>query len=92
MTTNAVWMKVDPERVLYALQHEAAEKVKSAGSELVLDFSSVPRIDPGAVKALEEVARLAADQSVKVVLCGVNVDIYRVLKLVKLAQRFEFLG
>jgi anti-anti-sigma regulatory factor len=92
MTMNAVWMKVDPERVLHALQQDAAEKVTSAGGEVVLDFSSVARIEPGEIKALEELAQLAGDRSVKVVLCAVNADIYRVLKLVKLAQRFHFLG
>ena len=57
---------------------------------MVLDFSAVRRIDPNAVKALEELAGLADDRSVKVVLRAVNMDIYRVLKLLKLAPRFSF--
>jgi hypothetical protein len=39
---------------------------------------------------MEELVDRADNQSVKVVLCEVNVDIYKVLKLVKLAPRFSF--
>jgi anti-anti-sigma regulatory factor len=79
MTTHAVWIQ------------EAVEKVNGAQSEVVVDFSAVPRIDGNAVRALEELAALADAKSVKVVLRAVNVDIYRVLKLMKLTGRFSFL-
>jgi anti-anti-sigma regulatory factor len=91
MTTNGVWIKVDPERVVDALQHEAVEMVNGAESEVVLDFSSVLRIDPSVAGAMEELAGRADDKSVKVVLRAVNMDIYKVLKLLKLTQRFSFL-
>jgi anti-anti-sigma regulatory factor len=79
MTTHAVWIQ------------EAVEKVNCAQSEVIVDFSAVPRIDGNAVRALEELAALADAKSVKVVLRAVNVDIYRVLKLMKLTGRFSFL-
>ena len=63
----------------------------SAEGDVVLDFSSVRRIDPSALRAMEELAGIADDKAVKVVLRGVNVDIYKVLKLVKLTSRFSFL-
>ena len=44
---------------------EAIEKVKSGESEVILDFSSVRRIDTNMVGALEELARLADGKSVK---------------------------
>ena len=69
---------------------EAIEKVKSGESEVVLDFSSVRRIDTNMVGALEELAGLAGGKSVKVVLRAVNTDVYRVLKQLKLTQRFTF--
>jgi anti-anti-sigma regulatory factor len=78
MTTNAVWVKVDPER---AWQQE----VKIAEGQVVLDFSSVRRIDASVVRALEELAGR------NIVLRAVNTDIYKVLKLLKLADRFTFL-
>ena len=79
MTTNAAWIQ------------EAVKKVNRGESEVMLDFSGVPRIDGDAVRALEELAALAEAKSVKVVLRAVNVGIYRVLKLLKLTQRFSFL-
>jgi anti-anti-sigma regulatory factor len=83
-------LEVDGERVVHALQ-EAGEKLDRADGEVVLDFSSVRRIDPGAVREMERLADIADDKAVKVVLRGVNIDIYKVLKLVKLAPRFSFL-
>jgi anti-anti-sigma regulatory factor len=79
MTTDVVWIQ------------EAVEKVKSAEGDVVLDFSSVRRIDSSVVTALEELAGMAEGRSVKVVLRAVNVDVYKVLKLLKLSQRFAFL-
>jgi anti-anti-sigma regulatory factor len=69
---------------------EAIEKVKSGESQVVLDFSSVTRIDANVVGALEELAGLANGKPAKVTLRGVNTDIYRVLKQLKLTQRFTF--
>jgi anti-anti-sigma regulatory factor len=69
---------------------EAIEKVKSGESEVILDFSSVLRIDTNMVGALEELAGLADGKSVKVVLRAVNTDVYRVLKQLKLARQFTF--
>jgi anti-anti-sigma regulatory factor len=69
---------------------EAIAKVNSGESEVILDFSSVRRIDTNMVGALEELARLAGSTSAKVVLRAVNTDVYRVLKQLKLTQRFTF--
>lgn len=85
----AVFLNVDTARVVPAL-HEAGEKLDGAEGELALDFSSVIRIDSNAVQALEELARHADAKSVKVVLRGVNVDVYKVFKLVGLTRRFSF--
>jgi anti-anti-sigma regulatory factor len=79
MTTQAVWIQ------------QAVDKLNSGEKDVILDFSSVPRIDGNAVSAIEELAALADEKSVKVVLRAVNVDVYRVLKLLKLTQRFTFL-
>jgi len=89
MAMMAVWLKIDEERVVQALQ-EAGEKLDSAEGEVVLDFSSVRRIDPSVLRGMEEFVGLADEKSVKVALRGVNVGVYKVLKLVKLASRFSF--
>ena len=91
MAMTAVFLNIDDQRVVPALQ-EAGEKLDGAQGETVLDFSSVRRIDSSALRALEEFARLADEKAVKVVLRGVNVDVYKVLKLMKLTRRFSFVN
>jgi len=89
MAMAAMWQKIDEERLVLALR-EAEDKLDSAEGEVVLDFSSVRRVDPNAIRAMQEFANTADDKAVKVALRGVNVDVYKVLKLVKLASRFSF--
>ncbi len=90
MSTISQFLKIDPERVADCLQMAGA-KLDGAPVETTLDFSSVLRIDPKSLIAMEELARCADEKAVKVGLRGVNVEIYKVLKLVKLASRFSFL-
>lgn len=91
MATIASWLKIDGQHVVQNLQ-DARDRLDSADGELVLDFASVHRIDPSAVKVIEKLASAADEKSVKVVLRGVNVEVYKVLKLVRLARRFSFVG
>ncbi len=87
MTMIADVYKVDSERVAQALA-EARENLNSTESEVTLDFSGVRRIDPKGLGAMEDIAAAADAKSVKIVLRGVNVDVYKVLKLARLAPRF----
>jgi anti-anti-sigma regulatory factor len=91
MGTIAVMFKIDGERVIPALQ-QAGEKLDTANGQLVLDFSAVRRIDPASLSALEELAGRADGRGVKLALRGVNIDVYKVLKLARLAPRFSFLS
>ena len=91
MAMLPVFLNIDEERVVSALQ-EVGGNLDRAQGEAILDFSSVRRIDSSALQAMEEFARIADDKAVKVVLRGVNVDVYKVLKLVKLAHRFSFVN
>ena len=91
MTTIAVWLKVDRERVAHDLV-AACERLHSADGEVVLDLSEVRRIDPGAVHAIDKLATRADEKAIKIVLRGVNVAVYKVLKLMKLAPRFTFVS
>jgi anti-anti-sigma regulatory factor len=91
MALTAVRLNNDEERVGLALD-EARKKLDGADGEAVLDFSSVSRVDSDGLRALEEFARLADEKAVKVVLRGVNVDVYKVLKLLKLTRRFSFVS
>ena len=91
MEVNVLGLKIDGEHVADALQ-TVREKLDSANGELDLDFSSVHRLDPAALKELEELAGIADGKSVKIILRGVDVGVYKVLKLVKLTPRFSFLN
>ena len=91
MAIVAVWQRIDEESVVVALQ-EAGEKLDSAEGEVVLDFSLVHRVDASAMRAIEEFANAADAKAVRVALRGVNVDVYKVLKLVKLTSRFSFVA
>jgi anti-anti-sigma regulatory factor len=62
----------------------------SAERELVLDFSGVERLDPAAIRELEDLAAKARERSVQLVLRGVPVQVYKVLKLVAAAGQFSF--
>jgi anti-anti-sigma regulatory factor len=89
MTMIPVLLNIGEKRVVPALQ-EAAEKLDRTQGEAVLDFSSVHRIDSSGLRAIEEFVGVADDKGVKVVLRGVSVGVYKVLKLAKLASRFSF--
>jgi anti-anti-sigma regulatory factor len=89
MGVISVLLKLDQKQMVPALQ-EVCQTLDAAGGELVLDFSAVRRIDSNAVRAIEQLACTADGKAVKVVLRGVNVDVYKALKLVKLASRFSF--
>ena len=89
MAMTAVWFKIDEKHFVQALQ-EAGRKLGSVENELILDFSSVGRIDPSALSAMESFVGLADTKGVKVVLRGVSVSVYKVFKLLALASRFSF--
>ncbi len=91
MAMIAVWLKIDEDRVLPALQ-DARDKLDTADGELLLDFSTVRRVDPQILRAMDDLAVAADGKMVKIVLRGVNVDVYKALKLMKLASRFSFVG
>ena len=91
MGTIAVMFKIDGEGVAPALQ-QAGEKLDKANGQMVLDFSTVRRVDPAALSAIAELAAVADARGVKLALRGVNIDVYKVLKLAKLAPRFSFLS
>ncbi|HVZ19214.1 MAG TPA: STAS domain-containing protein [Terriglobales bacterium] len=90
MATIAEWVKMDANNLEQSL-HEAREKLNCADRELVLDFAAIGRIGSNALIALEQLSASAQEKSVKLVLRGVTVEIYRVLQAAKLAKHFSFL-
>ncbi len=66
-----------------AMVEEALGKLETGG-DVVIDFSPVRRLASGDLRELRKLAHAAEEKSVKVGLCGVDVFVYRVLKLAKL--------
>ena len=91
MATTLAEIRLNQDGVAEALG-DVLESLSSNNGEVALDFSAVHRIDPAAVRALEDLAQAAPNRPAKVVLRGVNIDVYRVLKLMKLTPRFTFLS
>lgn len=85
-TVSNVWLRVDGSDPGDDLR-QAAGRLKEAGGEAVVDFSAVKRIDAGALSALEKLAREAESSGVKLALYGVNVSVYKALKVMKLVPR-----
>jgi len=89
MTTLVEWHKVDGAQIAKVLR-ETSQDLEGRGGEVLLDFSAVQRIDPPGLLALEDLADAAEKKSVKVVLRGLNVNVYKVLKVARLSGRFSF--
>jgi anti-anti-sigma factor len=90
---TAVLLNVDAYKdgIVPALK-EAARDLDKAPGEIVLDFSCLRRIDSSGLRALTEFAQQAEEKSAKVVIRGANIDVYKVLKLMKLTRRFSFIN
>jgi anti-anti-sigma regulatory factor len=73
-----------------ALVRSALERLDTARDEVILDFSGVRRVDPVALRSLAELAAKAEARSVRILLEGVNIEIYKVLRLVGLGTQFSF--
>jgi anti-anti-sigma regulatory factor len=90
MATVSTFQKIDVEHVAECLQ-SLGEKLGAGNGETILDFSAVRKIDPITLRALTQLADAAEINGTRITLRAVNVEIYKVLKLVKLAPRFVFL-
>ena len=77
---------------LAPLIQEALEGLKTADSALTIDLSGVRRLDPAALPLFERLAAESRNQAVRLTLSGVDVRVYKVLKLSGLAAQFSFLS
>ena len=88
---SIVSLKLDGADLVESLQ-AAGQKLEEMEGDMILDLSSVHGVSPAALSAMSDFADVAEDKSVNVVLRNVNVDVYRVLKLARLAQRFSLVS
>ncbi|HUK46976.1 MAG TPA: STAS domain-containing protein [Terriglobales bacterium] len=89
MATVSVLRNLD-EAQLASMLEKASEMLADNIREVVMDFSAVRRINASAIPAMEEFICVAEEKGITVVLLGVNVHVYKALKLVKLASRLSF--
>jgi len=92
MTTCFVWSPVAGKDPADSLRTDAAEMLRTAEGDLILEFSSMCRIGSGELRALGGLADLAEQRGVKVRLRNVNASVYKTLILLKLARRFTFVS
>lgn len=90
MATVVASAKIEKESIVSSLE-EAERQLGAAEGDLVLDFTSLRWLDANAVRAMKQLADAAGAKGVKIALRGVNVEVYRVLKLLELTPRFSFL-
>ena len=91
MATMATMQELN-ERNVATILLELGKTLNHTQGEVVVDFSSLRRVDGIVLHALEEFAAKAESSSVRVTLRGVNVDVYKVLALVQLTSRFSFVN
>jgi anti-anti-sigma regulatory factor len=89
MPKIAVRVKVDDANIATTID-KVSEKLNASEGEVLIDCNALMRLDGGALRALEDLARLAREKETKVVLRGMNVELYRVLKLTRLTSTFVF--
>lgn len=90
METDTLCLKIDGSNVMAELLK--AEESLEGRQELALDFSGVSRIDSAGLEGLQKFARRAEDRKTKVTLRGLNVNVYKTLKLARLTPAFSFVN
>lgn len=88
MTMATESVVIDPKDIAQSLA-DVRKMLDGAETEVVLDFCEVERIDPKGLGAMEDLAAAAEAVPVKIALRGLNVNVYKVLKLARLAGRFR---
>ena len=84
-------IRVDGRNAAHSLVEALKALPDTEGADVVLDLSSVARVDTVAVSALGDLATAAAERKLQLTLHGVTVDVYRVLTLTGLAAKFRFM-
>ena len=75
-----------------ALQILADAAKKLADGDVVLDFSAVQRLDSELLHRLDELVIMADRKAARITMRNVNIDVYKVLKLMKLTRRLSFVN
>ena len=89
METNAAFLSIDEGNLTSAFE-TAGETLEGEPGQFGVDLSCVRRIDSVGLNAIQDFAHRADEKKVKVVLRGVNANVYKMLKLARLTRHFLF--
>ena len=89
-TVKASSFVIDEEHIAQQL-NEIREKLPTEEPEVLLDFFLAQTLNPADIRALEDLAGAADASNARIVLRGVNVEMYKVLKLAGLCDKFSFI-
>lgn len=81
-------LRIDGNDVRASLQKAGESLV----GDVVLDLSLVHTIDANGLRALQEFSSTTETKKIKVTLRGVNVTLYKALKLARVARSFDFVN
>jgi anti-anti-sigma regulatory factor len=89
METNTAFLSIEENNLISAFE-KARQAMDGEAQQLGVDLSCVHRIDSAGLNAIQDLAHRADEKKVKVVLRGVNVNVYKMLKLARLTRHFSF--
>lgn len=81
----------EEQRLMISLE-KAAQNLERHEGEIVIDFSSVRRIGTNGLMYMEALSTSPRERNATIVLQNVGVDVYRILRLLKLNQGFSFVN
>jgi anti-anti-sigma regulatory factor len=89
METNTAFLSIDEGNLTSAFEN-AGKTLDGEREQFGVDLSCVRRIDSAGLNAIQDFAHRADEKKVKVVLRGVNANVYKMLKLARLTRHFLF--
>jgi anti-anti-sigma regulatory factor len=92
MPIEPILITVDGDGGLAAALEQAAGRLNPAEGDVLVDLSEVARVDAAAIRALKGLVQAAEGNGVTISLRGVNVGVYKVLKLMKHSGRVQFVS
>jgi len=89
METNTAFLSIDEGNLTSAFER-AGKTLDGENRQLSVDLSCVRRVDSAGLNAIQDFAHRADEKKVKVVFRGVNVNVYKMLKMARLTRHFLF--
>jgi len=92
MSTSTTLFRISASDVARSLGEARGVAAGTESTELLLDFSSVRRLEPADVTALAELSAAAAERELRLTARAVSVSVYKVIKLAGLSEAVSFMS